>query len=86
VRVLSVGNMGRTACPENVLAALDAGQKNSLAAGVKRPALLACMSACQAVVADNTQGGFVVNAGQFGLDTGGELSGCCHASNMRNGV
>jgi hypothetical protein len=75
---LAVGDMSGAACFENVLAALDTSQKDRLAAGVKRPVLFACMSTRQAVIADYTQGGFVVNAGQFGLDTGGELRCCCH--------
>jgi hypothetical protein len=83
VRELAVSNVSRTTCFENVLAALDASEEDSLAARVKRPVLLACVSAVETVVTNNTQETLVVNAGELGLDTGGELSGCCHALNMR---
>jgi hypothetical protein len=83
VRKLSVGDVSGAACFEDVLTAFNTSEKDSLAAGVKRPTLLACMSACQAVVTDYTQETLVVNAGKLGLDTGGELSGCCHASFVR---
>jgi hypothetical protein len=75
---LVVGDMSGAAGAENVLAAFDASEENGLAAGVKRPALLACMPACQAVVTDYTQETLVVNAGKFGLDAGGELRCCGH--------
>ena len=75
---LAVSDMSGATCSKNVLAALYAGQKDGLAARVKQPVLLACMSACQAVVADSAQDALVVNAGQFGLDAGGKLRCCCH--------
>ncbi len=83
MRELAVSDMSGATCFENVLAAFNASQEDRLPAGVKRPVLPACMFACQAVVADNTQGCLVVNAGQFGLDTDGKLSGCFHASFVR---
>ncbi len=83
VRELAIGDMSCAACFEDVLAAFNASEKDRLAAGIYRPFLLASVFAVEAVVTDNTQGGLVVNAGQFGLDAGWELSGCCHTFFVR---